>query len=510
MNAHTLGVVYKAIRFAGVSFGLAVAVASAQAPVDVREALVIGNSAYAGAPLENPANDAQAMSVALRKLGFSVQVLRDADKSQMTQALDALGARLKGRQGVGMVYYAGHGLQVNYDNFIIPVDARIRQEADIASQAVNVNQALESLAASGSRLSVMVLDACRDNPFKTRQDFVGLAPRDAPKGTLIAYATDPGNVAQDGGATSGNGLYTQFLLKELARPVATIDDVFKRVRFSVRRASDGQQIPSYTNGLDEDFSFDHGFNAKPLDLQERAAQFALEKSRWDSIRNSRNPNDFYDFIEAHPNSGIGELAQAVLERLARRKIVAQAVRGEAAQNPAESRFRQGDIYKMQLVLGTNPKPELITVKVTEVNDDRARYTGVFGAGQIGESTIAGAVISDGISTYDPPYVLVPGGEYQVGKRWTGRSIRSYNTGEKLWMDYSGRVIAREKITVAADTFDVYKVEFSFQMQNGVQLKSVVWVQPEWGIAIKASFQFQDRAGVVRLGTREMLERQRGS
>lgn len=180
------------------SSGLAFAVASAQAPVDVREALVIGNSAYAGAPLENPANDAQAMSAALSKLGFSVQVLRDADKRQMTQALDALGARLKGRQGVGMVYYAGHGLQVNYDNFIIPVDARIRQEADIASQAVNVNQALESLAASGSRLSVMVLDACRDNPFKTRQDFVGLAPRDAPKGTLIAYATGPGNVARDG------------------------------------------------------------------------------------------------------------------------------------------------------------------------------------------------------------------------------------------------------------------------------------------------------------------------
>ena len=312
------------------------------------------------------------------------------------------------------------------------------------------------------------------------------------------------------GATSGNGLYMQFLLKELARPVATIDDVFKRVRFSVRRASEGQQIPSYTNGLDEDFSFDHGFNAKPLDLQGRAAQFALEKSRWDSIRNSRNPNDFYGFIEAHPNSGLGELAQAVLERLARRKIVAQAARGEAPQNPAESRFRQGDIYKMQLVLGTNPKPALITVKVTEVNDDRARYTSVFGAGQIGESTIAGAVISDGISTYDPPYVLVPGGEYQVGKRWTGRSIRSYNSGEKLWMDYSGRVIAREKITVAAGTFDVYKVEFSFQMQSGVQLKSVVWVQPEWGIAIKASFQFQDKAGVVRLGTREMLERQRGS
>lgn len=510
MSAHERRIFYKAVRFAAVSAGLAVAAASAQAPVDVREALVIGNSAYASAPLENPANDALAMSAALRKLGFSVQVLRDADKKQLTQAFDSLGARLKGRQGVAMVYYAGHGVQVNYDNFLVPVDARIRQEADIASQAVNINQALESLAASGSRLSVMVLDACRDNPFKTRQAFVGLAPRDAPKGTLIAYATDPGNVAQDGDASSGNGLYTQFLLKELARPLTTIDDVFKRVRFSVRRASGGQQIPSYTNGLNENFSFERGFSARPVELPERSAQFAVEKARWDSIRNSSNPGDFYEFIEAYPNSGIGELAQAVLERLERRKIVAQGAQGEAAQNPAESRFRLGDTYKMQLRLDTYSRPELFTIRVTEVNDDRARYTGVFGPGQFGESTVAGAVISDGTSTFDPPYVLVPGGEYQVGKRWAGRSIRTDKTGDKQWMDYSARVMAREKITVAAGTFETYKVEFSFQMQSGVQLKSAVWVQPEWGIAIKTSFQYQDRAGVVRLGTRELVERQRGS
>ena len=168
MKIHTLCIVYRAVRFASVSTCLAVAAASAQAPVDVREALVIGNSAYAGAPLENPVNDAQAMSVALRKLGFSVQVLRDANKTQMAQAFDSLAARLKGRQGVGMVYYAGHGVQVNYDNFLVPVDARILQESDIALQTINVNQALESLTASGNRLSLMVLDACRDNPLKTR------------------------------------------------------------------------------------------------------------------------------------------------------------------------------------------------------------------------------------------------------------------------------------------------------------------------------------------------------
>ena len=509
MAAAMLQKTLQALRVAGVAASLAVAAASAQAPLDVRLALVIGNSAYADAPLVNPANDALAVGEALRKLGFTVRILHNAEKSQMAQAFDTLNGELKGRQGLAMIYFAGHGVQVDNDNFIIPVDARIRQEPDIATQGIDINRVMASMAASGNRLSVLVLDACRDNPFRTRKDFAGLAPIDAPKGSLMAYATEPGNVAQDGDSTSGNGLYTRFLLKELSRPGATIDDVFKRVRFAVRKASNGLQIPSYSNGLAEDFSLDKGFNFKAPDMAGRAAQFALEKTHWDTIKGSRNPDDFYGFIEAFPNSAIGELAQAELEKLARRKILAQAAPGEIQQHPGDSRFRVGDSYRMQVTLGTG-RPQDITVKVTGVNDDKARYTDVFGVGQIGESTISGAVISDGISTYDPPYVLVPGGEYQVGKRWSGRSIRAYNTGRKEWMDYSARVVAREKVTVPAGSFDAYKVEISFQMQSGSLQKSVTWVQPEWGIAVKALFQFQDSSGTLRPGSREMLDRQRGS
>ena len=489
--------------------GLTAMAASAQAPVDVRLALVIGNAAYPASPLLNPAKDAVAVGQALRKLGFTVQELQNASKTQMEQAIATLRDQLKGRNGVAMIYYAGHGVQVDYDNYLVPIDVRIVKESDIAAQALNISATIESFATSGNRLSMVVLDACRDNPFKTRQAIAGLAPRDAPKSVFLAYATEPGNVAEDGDAAAGNGLYTQFLLKELSRPAVSVDDVFKRVRFAVRRASDGQQVPSYSNGLDTPFGFDKGFAAAAPDASARAAQFALEKPHWDRIRDSKNPDDFFDFIQAYPNSSIGELAQAVLERISRRKLVAQAAIGEALQDPTEARFRKGDTYKLR----TTPDrgtPILHTAQVLDVNADGVSVAGVFGPSAVAQYTLAGAVIKDQLSTYDPPYVLIPGGEYQVGKRWGGRSMRKYLTGDVQWMDYSARVVAREKITVPAGTFDTYRIEYQFQMEKGALFKSVMWAQPEWGLAIKLNYQYQDAAGNVRSSTREMLERQRGS
>lgn len=153
--------------------------------------------------LLNPANDAKAMSDALRWLGFTVVELRDGNKAQMAAALIAVRDVLKGKQGVGMLYYAGHGLQVDEHNFMVPVDARTSKAGDEAAQAVDV---------SG------VLDACRDNPFSRVTTGKGLAPPDAPSGTFFAYATAPGHVAEDGNVKSGNGLYTQYLLQELKSP----------------------------------------------------------------------------------------------------------------------------------------------------------------------------------------------------------------------------------------------------------------------------------------------------
>ncbi len=498
-----------ALRLFALALLALVVPAIAQAPIDIRIALVIGNSAYPSSPLVNPANDALAMGEALRKLGFQVETVLDADNALLKQSVSELIAKLKGRNGMAVLYYAGHGVQINYDNYLIPIDAKIRLESDIASQSINANELLASLTTSSHRLSVMILDACRDNPFKDKASFAGLSPRDAPAGALIAYATEPGNVAQDGDEKSKNGLYTQYLLKELNRPETSINEVFKRVRFAVRRASQGQQIPAYTNGLDSDYNFSDGFEKIKPDLEARAKRFGIEKAHWDRIKTSKNPEDYYDYIDLYPNSGIGELAQAVLERLERSKLTAQVQVGATPQNPADSRFRAGDTYSMRLSTSNQRGSRDFVIKMAEINHDVARYSDVFGVGQIGESTIAGAVINDGISTYDPPYVLVPGGEYQVGKRWTGRSIRTYtNTGKKEWMDYSGRVISREKITIPAGTFECYKVEIDFQLENGVLQKSINWVQPEWGIGLKTQFQFLDNRGVLQSGLRELVARQR--
>jgi hypothetical protein len=316
-------------------------------------------------------------------------------------------------------------------------------------------------------------------------------------------------VADDGDAAMGNGLYTRHLLREMGRPATTIDDVFKRVRFAVRRASGGRQIPSYTNGLDEGYSFERGFNLQAQDEPTRAAQFAAQKAHWDRIRTSKNSEEFFDFIDTYPESSIGELAQAQLERLARRQIVAQAGPQEAEQHPTDARFRMGDVYRMRITWEQGA-PEVTTLNVTDVAGEIARYEGGYGVGTVGESTLAGAVLREPSSTYDPPYVLIPGSEYQVGKRWMGRTNRTYNNGDKQWMDYSGRVVSHEKVTVPAGTFDAYKVEIQFQTEKGVSLRTVSWQQPDWGIPLKVIFQYQDRAGVVRQGTRELLERIRGS
>ncbi|OYU74041.1 MAG: hypothetical protein CFE45_35770, partial [Burkholderiales bacterium PBB5] len=212
------------------TFALALASAQAQAPIDLKVALVIGNAGYQRALL-NPVNDAKAMGETLRGLGFEVIEVRDGSKAQMAEAITRLQATLKGKQGVGMLYYAGHGLQIDARNFMVPVDARIAKAGDVPAQTVDVAAVIDAFKTAGNRMSIVVLDACRDNPFGGITTGKGLAPLDAPSGTFLAYATAPGKVASDGEAASGNGLYTQYLLQELKKPQARIEDVFKRVRF---------------------------------------------------------------------------------------------------------------------------------------------------------------------------------------------------------------------------------------------------------------------------------------
>jgi len=250
----------------------------AQAPLDVRVALVIGNAAYKNIPaLDNATNDAKSMTIVLRKLGFSVIEIVDGSKDQMGKSIEQMQGLLKGKQAVGMLYYAGHGLQLDWRNYMVPIDAKLNQALDVPLQTIDIESVIDVFKKSHTRMNIIVLDACRDNPFSEKTKSKGLAQLDAPPGTYLAFATSPGNVAEDGDASSGNGLFTQFLLKELQKP-ARIEDVFKRVRLQVRQKSQGRQIPWDSSSLEDDFAFNdggkHTFNPEEL---MKEVQLAKEK-----------------------------------------------------------------------------------------------------------------------------------------------------------------------------------------------------------------------------------------
>ena len=221
---------------------------------EAKVALVIGNAAYPTAQLRNPVNDANAMAGKLRALGFAVDIRTDASLREMTRAISQFGRTLL-TGSVGLFYFAGHGVQVRGKNFLIPVDAEIDAEAAVRSEAVDVDQVLEQLGTA--RLSMVILDACRNNPFERRFRAIGggggLAQIDAPTGSLLAYATAPGKVAADG--NGANGLYTSELVKAMDVPGLKIEDVFKQVRINVLKASNGQQTPWESSSLTGEFFF---------------------------------------------------------------------------------------------------------------------------------------------------------------------------------------------------------------------------------------------------------------
>jgi uncharacterized caspase-like protein len=260
----------------------------AQAPGDLRVALVIGNAAYSGdAALLNPGNDAKAMGEALRSLGFTVVEVRDGTRVQMAEAIAKVRDALKGKQGVGMFYYAGHAMQLDWRNYMLPVDAKVSKASEVAEQTVDLSQVIDAFKSAGNRVNIVVLDACRDNPFSSSSTGKGLAQLDAPPGTLLAFATAPGNVAEDGDTKSANGLYTQFLLQELKKPAAKIEDVFKRVRLNVRQQSQGRQIPWESTSLEDDFFFDSGVKKANGGKPELDPTYRMQLTLWESLKGSQ-------------------------------------------------------------------------------------------------------------------------------------------------------------------------------------------------------------------------------
>jgi len=219
-----------------------------------RIALVIGNGNYMDAPLRNPVNDATDMASALRQLGFSVTLKTDANQRAMKEAIRSFGKKLT-KGGVGLFYYAGHGIQYRGRNYLIPVNAVVKSEADVEYEAVDAGRVLAQMERAGNNLNIIILDACRNNPFTRsfRSSEQGLAKMDAPTGSILAYSTAPGSVAADG--TGRNGLYTKYLLKHIRFSGRKLEDVFKRVRIDVMAKTGNDQVPWESSSLTGDFYF---------------------------------------------------------------------------------------------------------------------------------------------------------------------------------------------------------------------------------------------------------------
>jgi hypothetical protein len=274
-----------------------------------RIALVIGNSAYADSPLLNPANDAKLMASALREQGFEVMERLDVDQNAMKLAVRDFGNRLKAAQGgaVGLFYYAGHGLQVDGENYLIPVGAPIADEGDVDIFAVGANGILRTLEDARNGLNIVILDACRNNPFARsfRAQVRGLARMDAPQGTLIAYSTAPGQVALDG--DGANSPYTAALAKAIGEPGVLVEQMFKRVRIALLDATLGRQTSWEASSLTTDF-----YLAGAPAVAEPAA---VELAFWASIEDSDDPRSYQAYLTQYPDGAFAAIARLRMEAL---------------------------------------------------------------------------------------------------------------------------------------------------------------------------------------------------
>jgi len=683
----------KYFKPAVLGIGLASFGAVAQAPLDVRVALIIGNAAYVNVPaLVNPTNDAKAMANIMRKLGFKVFDVIDGDKASMERAIDQMKDQLKGQQAVAMLYYAGHGLQLDWHNYMVPVNANLKTAADVPKQTIDIEKVITTFKSSNTRMNIIILDACRDNPFEEKASGKGLAQLDAPPGTYLAFATSPGNVAEDGDAESGNGLFTHFLIKELQKP-ASIENVFKRVRLQVRQRSQGRQIPWDSSSLEEEFAFNDGakytFNPEDLireakeakekqerlkaeaeaakqrelevarqrelervrlaqeqkqreieaeiqrkreieiakqqelerqrmaeaqqikeqlarqraeaeskererllvlaaeeqrrlaleaekarvkaealakeresqlamaaetekkraqdasqalerarlaetqrlkDIEQAKAQaelearlkketadkqFEIQKADWDKIKDSKNVDDFYAFLNKYPSGYITEQAQFAVEQFSKTKLLPQSTIAGEKIVENKIRYRVGDtqITKVtDLNSGVLIRQESKTVERIANNQV---FINVGNEADVEIFTLDGGVVKNrntqATVSFDPPRVDVPGDELRVGKKWTSRTTEIKESWKKNAVrEDHVEIVAYEEITVSAGTFKAYKLVMKSKISSGNNALNTYWVEPGWGFKIKSIRQVERLQGKHSYELHEMVSRVKGA
>jgi uncharacterized caspase-like protein len=428
-----------------------------------RLALVIGNAGYRTDPLDNPVNDARLVASSLKQAGFDVTLAENLDRRALLGALRAFGERLNDNS-VAVLYYAGHGLQLRDRNYLIPVDAEIRSEDEIALAGIDLSFILGRMSAAKSRINIVILDACRNNPFagKSGSTAQGLAQMDAPVGTLLAYATAPGKLAADnlGGVGEKNGLYAQQLARQVLTPGLPVEHVFKRVREAVVRASREAQVPWESSSLQGEFSFVPGLVAERDGAADREA--AAELAFWNSVQGSSRADDLRAYLRQYPRGRFAALAQSRLERpdaavpAAAPTAVAAASQlprvGDSWRYRVQDQFRLGDLF--------------VTAKVESVGEQgiaESRTTSTDATPRSARVALAAAFSS----TQDPTLAPAEFAPYLQAAGLIGPALRSAELSqqvEQATVPLRVSVEGIEDVQVAAGRFRAQKVVLRGQAQ----------------------------------------------
>ena len=417
------------------------------APISERRvALVVGNSHYSFSPLRNPVNDASSMAGALGDLGFEVTLKLDANQKDLQRAIIDFGDALE-EGGVGLFYYAGHGIQSAGGNWMLPIDAEIGKPEHIEVEAVGVNRVLARMAGAHNRLNIVILDACRDNPYEEKFRTAttrGLAQMQAPSGTYIAYATAPGSVAADG--RGRNSTFTSALLEVMSVPELKLEDVFKRVRASVQTETDGAQVPWTSSSITGDFYFRPPAAIAGEEEEEARPDTgfgALELALWEATDKTNTARGYEDYLKRFPDGIFAGQAQARLEALKPLKETQEA-RLTPTITPLDSQMVAA--RNANIRAGPSTSDEKLStlsrgdeVSVTGRTEDGDWYRIALAGGRIGyvfknllEEKRAGAVVGETFRDCPdcPEMVVIPSGSFMMG---------SPESETERWEDWEGPV-----------------------------------------------------------------------
>mgnify|MGYP000485749501 CR=1 FL=1 len=421
-----------------------------------RYALVIGNGNYGKdiGSLDNPVNDANDMAALLKKKQFSVIKLTNANQREMERGISRFTKQLNEKNAVGLFFFAGHGVGIGGRNYLIPLGANINGEGDVKYEAVDAERVMSGMQYAGNNLNMVILDACRNNPFARsfRSASRGLNKMDPPKGSLILYATSPGEVAADGAGR--NGMFTQHLLKAMNTPNYTVEKVFKATANKVYKATNKKQLPWQSGVMLGDFYFTRSVKAaSTVPAPQVAASLGNKQSAdmlfWDSIKDETDIVYFNSYLKSYPQGTYAQLAKLKIQRGGVIVVVpdeplkiAHLTIKSSPENVKIRILNIGPKYKPGIEL----KPGRYHIEVTKrgyqrhtewlalAAEDKIHSVSLIEVEQAQARVQAVPISKPSRSQYEPDMVKIKGGCYQMGSPSWEKDRRDNERSHQVCVD----------------------------------------------------------------------------